>query len=93
MTGAPKRVRVVVSGLVQGVNFRWMCRREAEERGVAGFARNRPDGRVEAAFEGSEGDVDAMVEWCRTGPPWARVTHVEVFPEEPTGETGFHVRR
>jgi acylphosphatase len=46
------RRRVVVTGRVQGVWFRESCRREADSLGVAGWVRNRPDGAVEAAFEG-----------------------------------------
>jgi acylphosphatase len=64
---AAKRVRVVVSGDVQGVGFRWYTREEAMGRGVAGSVRNLPDGKVEAVFEGDARAVDAMVEWCRSG--------------------------
>ena len=88
-----KRVRVRVSGDVQGVGFRWSTREEAVGRGLCGWVRNLPDGRVEAAFEGPPGDVDAMVAWCRTGPRWATVSGVEALEEEPTGETGFRIVR
>jgi acylphosphatase len=83
---------VLVSGEVQGVFFRASCRREADAAGVAGWARNRPDGRVEAVFEGDPAAVDRLVAWCRSGPPRAYVEHVEVFDEEPAGESGFRVR-
>ena len=86
-----RRARVLVSGRVQGVNFRWYCREEARARGVGGFVRNLPDGRVEAAFEGDPEAVDAMVRWCHTGPRWARVDSVEVLEEEPVGESTFDV--
>ena len=86
------RRRVVVSGLVQGVFFRDTCRRLARQRGVAGWVTNRRDGRVEAHFEGAPEDVDAMVDWCRGGPPHARVESVEVEDEQPTGEQGFSIR-
>jgi acylphosphatase len=87
------RRRVVVSGRVQGVWFRESCREEAVALGVNGWVRNRGDGAVEAAFEGESGAVLAMVAWCRTGPPLAEVTDVEVVDEAPTGEHGFRVRR
>jgi acylphosphatase len=87
-----RRVHVVVSGRVQGVFFRASCAEEARARGLAGWVRNRPDGRVEAAFEGADAQVDAIVAWCRTGPPHARVDDVEVVPEAPTGESDFRVR-
>ena len=86
------RVRVVVEGLVQGVGFRETCRREAQGRGVAGWARNLADGRVEAVFEGPEEQVAAMVDWCRHGPPWAEVKAVTTGAEAPAGATGFAVR-
>jgi acylphosphatase len=85
------RKRVVVSGRVQGVWFRGSTERTALSLGVAGWVRNLPDGRVEAAFEGLPDAVDAAVEWARTGPRHARVDDVEAFEEEPHGETGFTV--
>jgi acylphosphatase len=86
-----KRVRVLVSGRVQGVFFRWTCASLARGRGLGGFVRNLPDGRVEAAFEGADEDVDAMVAWCRVGPEHARVDEVTVEPQEPRGEREFVV--
>jgi len=89
---ATKRVRVVVTGRVQGVFFRAACAREARARGVAGWVRNREDGGVEAAFEGGDGDVDALVAWCRNGPRHAVVDSVEVRSEDLAGERSFEVR-
>ena len=88
-----KRVRVRVSGRVQGVFFRVSCAEEARRRDLSGWVRNTPDGRVEAVFEGQEASVDALVTWCRNGPPHARVEAVEVTEEPPTGGHGFHIRR
>jgi acylphosphatase len=86
-----KRVRVVVSGRVQGVFFRATCASLAREAGLAGTVRNLADGRVEATFEGPDVAVDRLVEWCRRGPDRARVDHVEVVPEDPVGERIFRV--
>ncbi len=86
-----KRVRVVVSGSVQGVFFRSTCAGLARARHLGGFVRNLPDGRVEAAFEGVDDDVDALLAWCRVGPDHARVDHIEDFPEEPRGEREFRI--
>ena len=85
---------MVVSGDVQGVWFRETCRRRAEEEGVAGFVRNRSDGRVEAEFEGDAAAVERMIDWCRSGPPRADVRGVEVEPLEPAGDGAarFNVR-
>lgn len=86
------RRRVVVHGLVQGVFFRDTTRRQAVQRGVAGWVRNNPDGSVEAVFEGEDESVERLVELCREGPRGARVESVDVLREEPEGLAGFEVR-
>jgi acylphosphatase len=85
------RRRVVVRGYVQGVFFRDSCRREARSLGVAGSVTNRPDGAVEAIFEGEPDAVAAMVEWCRHGPRGADVESVEDKAEEPAGLSRFEI--
>lgn len=82
----PIRVRARVSGRVQGVFFRAETRARAEELHVTGWVRNLPDGRVELVAEGEEQNVRALVDWCRTGPPHARVERVEEFQENAAGE-------
>ena len=91
MTAAVRRVRVLVRGRVQGVFFRAETQTRAESLGVAGSARNLPDGSFEAVFEGEPEQVDSLVGWCRRGPAGAEVESVEVSSEEPTGERGFAV--
>jgi acylphosphatase len=86
------RKRVLVSGRVQGVWFRESCRNEADARRVGGWVRNRPDGKVEAVFEGEPDAVEALVGWCSIGPLRARVVRVEITDELPVGETRFTVR-
>jgi acylphosphatase len=86
------RRRVVVRGSVQGVFFRDSCRREARSRGVAGWVTNRPDGAVEAVFEGNPDAVGALVDWCSRGPRGADVDSVDDTAEEPEGLTGFEIR-
>ena len=86
-----KRVRVVARGRVQGVWFRESCRQEADALGVSGWVTNRHDGSVEAVFEGDPAAVDRMVAWTRQGPPRARVDHLDVHEEPPTGDPGFRV--
>lgn len=70
------RVRVQVSGRVQGVGFRWAVEDAARAESVTGWVRNLPDGCVEAVFEGNEEQVQRMVEFCRRGPAAARVENV-----------------
>jgi acylphosphatase len=88
-----ERVRVLVSGRVQGVYFRDSTRKQAEARGLSGWVRNLPDGRVEAVFEGRTEAVRALISWCEKGPPAARVEDVSTEPEPPNGRpAGFEVR-
>ena len=88
----PVRRRVVVRGNVQGVFFRDSCRREASSRGVAGWVTNRPDGAVEAVFEGDADAVQSLVDWCGHGPRGAEVGSVDESTEEPEGLSGFDIR-
>jgi acylphosphatase len=86
------RTRVIVSGQVQGVFFRDACRRLALTRGVAGWVRNLPDGRVEAVFEGESTGVAHLVAWASRGPRGAVVAQVTAVDEVPEGLRGFEVR-
>jgi acylphosphatase len=88
------RVHVFVSGRVQGVFFRSNTKSKAEELCLTGWVRNLADSRVEAVFEGEEGNVEKMLQWCRKGPEYARVEDVEVIPEQYKGEfNSFALRR
>jgi acylphosphatase len=85
-------VRVVVTGMVQGVGFRAACHRAARQAGIDGWVRNLPDGRVEAWLEGDRDGVGRVAAWCRHGPSWARVTGVDLHDEAPADVRGFDVR-
>ena len=80
------RAHVFVSGRVQGVFFRSETEDEAKRRNVVGWVRNTSDGRVEAVFEGEKEDVEKLIDFCRRGPPGARVTKVDVQWKDYTGE-------
>jgi acylphosphatase len=84
--------RVVVKGLVQGVGFRWACRREAERLGVTGWVRNVPDGSVEVAVHGDDAAVRAMLDWLRAGPPGARVEALGQRDEHEPPPARFEIR-
>lgn len=87
------RAHVIVNGRVQGVFFRSETQDEANRRNVSGWVRNLPDGRVEAVFEGEKEEVERLIEFCRRGPPGARVSKVDVKWENCTGEfRGFKIR-
>ena len=83
---------MIVRGRVQGVSFRVATHDRARSRGVSGWVRNRPDGDVEAVFEGSEEGVRSLVDWCGRGPAGAVVESVLVDWEPPRGENGFAIR-
>ena len=87
------RLHVFIEGRVQGVGFRYTACSEAERRGLCGWVRNTYDGRVEAEFEGSRGQLEAMLQWCHQGPRGAQVQHVDVQWEsgEPKYQT-FGIR-
>jgi acylphosphatase len=70
------RVQVLISGRVQGVYFRAYTRDQAVARGLSGWVRNLPDGRVAAVFEGDREKIDSMLAWCRQGPSYAAVDEV-----------------
>jgi acylphosphatase len=87
------RVQLRVTGLVQGVYFRANTAGEARSLGLTGWVRNVPDGSVEAVAEGPRVQLEALVAWCRKGPPAARVTNVDAAWQEATGEFAeFRVR-
>ena len=87
-----RRVRVVVRGRVQGVAFRAYTADEARRAGVTGWVRNRPDGSVEAAFEGPSPAVEALLAFVRRGPRAARVDSVDIYEEPPARDACFEIR-
>ncbi len=89
------RRRATVSGVVQGVGFRWSARERAVELGLTGWVGNLPNGQVRAEVEGTADAVEAMVDWLRTGPRGAHVDDValeELTVEGATGNAGFEIR-
>ena len=80
-----KRYHLHISGRVQGVYFRANTWKKARALGLTGWVRNLPDDRVEAVFEGEQKEAEAMLAWCRTGTPPARVDHVEAEEENAGG--------
>ena len=85
--------RLVVRGRVQGVGFRYALVDVATMMGAAGWVRKRRDGTVEALVQGEDTIVDAVVAWCRRGPPAARVTTVDVEAATPdSGTAGFSMK-
>jgi acylphosphatase len=86
------RAHVIVSGRVQGVFFRMETKRAADRYGVSGWVRNKRDGTVEAIFEGDQESVNLSLEWCKEGPPYSKVTNIDVKWNNYTGEfQGFEI--
>ncbi|MFN2387423.1 MAG: acylphosphatase [Thermoanaerobaculia bacterium] len=85
--------RVVVSGRVQGVGFRFFASRAARELGVKGWVRNLPDGSVESVVEGAEEAVAGYLERLRQGPRGGRVTSLAEEERAPQGFSSFEITR
>ena len=75
------RIRVNITGRVQGVFFRAKTKQEADRIGIKGWVKNLSDGSVEAVFEGEPIKIAQMTEWCKKGPPFSRVDHVHTETE------------
>lgn len=89
-----RRVRLRISGRVQGVFYRANARDRARRLGLDGWVRNCRDGTVEAVAAGPRDAVQRFIDWCHEGSPSARVQGVDVSEEEPDEQlSGFHVRR
>ena len=86
------RAHIVVKGRVQGVFYRASAKDEAEKLGISGWVKNRREGNVEILAEGGELVVKELIEWCKKGPPHAKVKEVNVEWDEYKGEfKGFSI--
>jgi acylphosphatase len=84
------RARIRVTGIVQGVGFRYFVRNSATALGLGGSVRNRPDGSVEVVAEGDRGLVDELIRQLRVGPRYASVEGIDIRWEEPRKDfSGF----
>jgi acylphosphatase len=86
--------RFVVSGMVQGVGFRWFVARHARSLGLAGYARNLADGRVEVVVAGPDATLTALERLLQQGPANAQVERVERSSDAGPGPVGhsFDIR-
>ena len=81
-----QRIRIFVTGKVQGVFFRQTLKITAKKNNIFGWVKNLKDGRVEAVLEGNSEQISRLIEWAHGGPANARVEDVEICNEEFTGE-------
>jgi acylphosphatase len=77
-----KRVRLIVTGRVQGVFFRQSLKSKAIQNNIFGWVKNLQDGRVETILEGNEENIHILVEWAHSGPANAIVENVEIHNEK-----------
>ena len=88
-----KRIHIFVTGRVQGVFFRQSTRVMAIKNNVNGWVRNLDDGRVEIVAEGEESNINALADWCKTGPANSRVDDIQISNENYLGTfKNFEVR-
>jgi acylphosphatase len=83
--------KIYVSGRVQGVGFRWSAVRTARNKGITGFVKNLPDGRVYIEAEGTKMQLDAFVEWCMKGPGIGFVQSVVTDAYPPVNYRNFDI--
>ncbi|MCD4853166.1 acylphosphatase [Arthrobacter sp. AK01] len=86
MTDETVRLTARVTGVVQGVGFRYWTARKADELGVKGTVRNNHDGSVELVAEGTVSDVEHLVTWLQSSLAPGRVADVDFRVSEATGE-------
>jgi acylphosphatase len=88
-----KSLRGLVSGVVQGVGFRYFTRQIADSYGLNGWVKNLFDGRVEFFVQGDGDRIDEFVKKIKAGPGFGKVDSVKLFEEpEDKGLVGFDVR-
>ena len=74
---AEKRIKLVITGKVQGVGYRYSVKLKADSLGIRGYVRNKHDGTVFATAQGKISALNNFVKWCYIGPQEAIVRDVE----------------
>jgi acylphosphatase len=93
MSDPTTRLHAIVSGIVQGVNFRAHTREHARQLGLTGWVRNRYDGTVEVTAEGPRHALEQFARYLQHGPPAARVSGVQIEWSDGRDEfSGFDIR-
>ena len=85
-------LRVLISGRVQGVGYRYSTKEQAIALNIVGWVRNLADGRVEATIQGVASSVDSMMKWFYKGPPAAKVTGIETEQQPIQAFETFEIR-
>ena len=86
------QAHILISGDVQGVYYRVSCKEYAIGVGVKGWVRNLDNGNVEALAQGEKEKIERFLEWCKKGPPQAKVEEIKITWQEANGPfNGFSV--
>lgn len=88
-----KRISILLSGKVQGVYFRASTEKIATRIGVCGFVKNLPNGKVFIEAQGTEEQLQELINWCRLGPERARVDELSTAEIPLQEDSGFHISR
>jgi len=87
------RAHLLISGIVQGVAFRYYTQDIAQSLGIKGWVKNCWDGKVELVIEGEDDKVKELIDWCSRGPRSAIVEKIDIRWEEYKGEfNSFSIR-
>lgn len=87
-----KRLKIKISGRVQGVAFRHYAQTRANQTGIKGYVKNMPDGTVEIEAEGEEKALDEFLSWCHRGPDAAKVENVNIQEIPVKDDKSFKIR-
>ena len=86
-----KAVKLIIEGNVTSVGFRYFIRENAVKLNIKGYVRNIQD-KVESVLEGTNIDVDKMVELCKKGSKFASVTNINIKEIRPLYLNKFEIR-
>ena len=88
-----KRLHLVVSGVVQGVGFRWYTQRIAKSLGLTGWVKNLQDGNVEIVIEGKDDIIEMFISELKSGYLRRNISGIKRIEEEYEGEfSDFSIR-
>ena len=88
-----KHYKIKVTGIVQGVYFRALTQQKAKALGLKGFVRNEADGSVYLEAEGNDEQLETLIQWCRQGPPHAKIENVVSQKGNFVGYKNFEIVR
>ena len=83
---------ITISGVVQGVSFRYYTRETAHDLGIVGFIQNLPGGNVYIECQGEEENLKQFIAWCKTGPDRARIDSIDIVSMEPKNFLDFQIK-